>query len=377
MRPDIRIGISGWTYAPWRGTFFPEGLPQNRELSYASHLLPSIEINGTFYSLQRPSSYQTWYEQTPADFLFSIKGPRFITHIKRLKNIGLPLANFFASGVLRMNEKLGPLLWQLPPSFAFDADRLRAFFELLPRDTKSAATLARRHDHHLKHGSWTKIDGNRRLRHALEIRHDSFKCEAFVRLLREYDIALVVADTAGKWPLMEDVTSDFVYVRLHGDAELYVSGYTPEALDAWAAKIAAWSKGRDSPNARLHAASIEKSATSRDVYAYFDNDVKTHAPYDAMSLAHRLGLAPPPPAGPLPHSGPTPTARPRWPGYGSPRSISSQPPGKRGLAKMTNQSRAHSSQPQPAARKRQSPPARPEPTAARSRARKNTMSLNR
>jgi uncharacterized protein YecE (DUF72 family) len=338
MRPDIRIGISGWTYAPWRGTFFPKGLLQNQELHYASRSVRSIEINGTFYSLQRPSSYQTWYEQTPADFLFSIKGPRFITHIKRLKNVEIPLANFLASGVLRLNEKLGPILWQLPPSFTFDADRLRGFFELLPRDTKSAAALARRHDDHLKFGSWAKIDASRPLRHALEIRHDSFKCEAFIRLLREQDIALVVADTAGKWPLMDDVTSDFVYVRLHGDAELYVSGYTPEALSAWAEKIAAWRDGHDAPHARLHAPAFEKRVTHRDVYAYFDNDVKTHAPYDAMSLAHRLGLAPPPPAGPLPHAGPVPTARPRWPGYGPRRSEATVP--ARGSRQRTPVSKA-------------------------------------
>lgn len=330
MPPDIRIGISGWTYAPWRGTFFPKGLPQNQELNYASRRLRSIEINGTFYSLQRPSSYQTWYEQTPSDFLFAIKGPRFITHLKRLKNIEVPLANFFASGVLRLNEKLGPILWQLPPSFAFEADRLRTFFELLPRDAKSAAALARHRDDHLKYGSWTKIDENRRLRHTLEIRHDSFKCEAFIRLLREHDVALVVADTAGKWPLMDDVTSDFVYVRLHGDAELYVSGYTPKALDSWAAKIAAWRDGDDAPNAKLSATPTTRRPTGRDVYVYFDNDVKTHAPYDAMSLAHRLGLVAPPPPGPLPQAGPTPTARPRWPGYGPRRAaVPSRAPAKR------------------------------------------------
>jgi uncharacterized protein YecE (DUF72 family) len=314
--PDIRIGISGWTYAPWRGTFFPRNLPQHQELNYASRLVRSIEINGTFYSLQRPSSYLTWYEQTPADFLFSVKAPRFITHIKRLKNSEIPLANFFASGVLRLNEKLGPLLWQLPPNFVFQPERLAAFFELLPRDTQSAAALARRHDDHLKWGSWTTIDQNRPLRHALEIRHESFRTEAFIALLRRYDIALVVADTAGKWPLMDDVTSDFVYARLHGDSELYVSGYTSEALQHWAAKIAAWRDGHNAPDARLAAAPIEYRATGRDVYVYFDNDVKTHAPYDAMSLAHQLGLAPAPPPGPMAFTGPIPTARTQWPGYG-------------------------------------------------------------
>lgn len=314
--PEIRVGISGWTYAPWRGIFFPAGLPQNRELHYASHAVSSIEINGTFYSLQRPSSYRTWYEQTPADFIFSIKAPRFITHIKRLKDAKLPLANFFASGVLSLNEKLGPILWQLPPSFAFDRGRLAEFFELLPRDTKTAAALARRHDRQLLRDSWTRTDRHRPLRHAIEIRHESFQSADFISLLRQHQIALVVADTAGKWPLMDDVTADFVYARLHGDAELYVSGYTTEALQIWADKIRAWSAGRDAPNARLSGPPVQPRP-SRDVFVYFDNDVKTHAPYDAMMLAHLLGLAPPPPPQPAaPASRAASTARPRWPGYG-------------------------------------------------------------
>jgi uncharacterized protein YecE (DUF72 family) len=319
--PDLRIGISGWTYAPWRGIFFPKGLPQNRELFHASRQVRSIEINGTFYSLQRPSSYQTWYEQTPEDFVFSIKGPRFVTHIKRLRAIEAPLANFFASGVLRLNQKIGPILWQLPPSFVYQPDRLAEFFALLPRDTRSAAKLAQQqHDFRLKHVPWTKIDRNRPLRHALEVRHPSFKTEAFVSLLRQHDIALVVADTAGKWPLLFDVTADFVYVRLHGDAELYVSGYTPEALQNWAEKIRAWSEGRDAPGIPLLAGAAPSRA-SRDVYVYFDNDVKTHAPFDAMSLAHLLGLAPAPPPMPAPEPAAAKALaasvpRTRWPGYG-------------------------------------------------------------
>lgn len=339
--PDLRIGISGWTYAPWRGVFFPKDLPQHRELHYAARQVRSIEINGTFYSLQRPSSYLLWYEQTPADFIFAVKGPRFITHIKRLKNIEVPLANFLASGVLRLNEKLGPILWQFPPHFRFDPERLNAFFDLLPRDTKSAARLARRHDDHLKYGSWTKSGENRPLRHAIEIRHESFRCPEFISLLRRQRVALVVADTAGKWPLMEDVTADFVYVRLHGDAELYVSGYTPEALHRWAGKIAAWRDGHDAPGAALHAPpDAARPAAARDVFVYFDNDVKTHAPFDAMSLAHRLDPTLPPPSAPLgeikrPELA---VARTRWPGYG-PRSAPGQPEpeeaAKRSLPRVT------------------------------------------
>src|SRR5450432_2421138 len=241
--PQICIGISGWTYPPWRGTFFPKGLRQADELSYTSRKVNSIEINGTFYSLQRPSSYAHWYAETPDSFTFSVKAPRFITHIRRLKDIEQPLANFFASGLLRLNEKLGPVLWQLPPSFAYDRDRLETFFRLLPRTTSAAVRLAKRHDDHVRLGAWVKTDADRPLRHALEVRHESFKTPAFVELMRRNEIALVVADTAGTWPALEDVTSNFVYVRLHGDSKLYVSGYTAGALKYWASRVRSWAKG--------------------------------------------------------------------------------------------------------------------------------------
>jgi uncharacterized protein YecE (DUF72 family) len=208
--------------------------------------------------------------------------------MKRLKDVEIPLANFFASGVLRLAEKLGPLLWQLPPSFRFDSERLRTFFSLLPRDTRAAARLAKRHDERLRGRAWTETDGTRPLRHAIEVRHPSFETREFIALLRQHDIGMVVADTAGKWPLIEDATSDFVYVRLHGDEELYVSGYTPEALRMWARKVRAWAKGRTPAGARLLADRLP--AQERDVFVYFDNDAKVHAPFDAMSLAHQLGL---------------------------------------------------------------------------------------
>ena len=313
-RPDLRVGISGWTYAPWRGSFFPSGLVQKRELAYAASQVNSIEINGTFYSLQRPASYRAWRDETPDRFLFAVKAPRFITHIRRLKDCRIPLANFFASGVLALGEKLGPLLWQLPPSLPFDPDRLEAFLRLLPADTAGAAVLARAHDAHLRARAVLTAGRNRPLRHALEVRHASFACAPFVALLRRHGVALVVADTAGKWPLMEDVTADFVYVRLHGDAELYVSGYTPEALDAWAARIRAWSAGGAADSSRLHAPPARGRPKGRDVFVYFDNDVKTHAPYDAMALAHRLGLAAPP--GEFPAAAPAREApRTRWPSF--------------------------------------------------------------
>ena len=287
--PTCASASPGWTYAPWRGVFFPTGLAHQRELEYASRQVNTIEINGTFYSLQRPSSYTKWYEITPPGFIFSVKGSRFITHMKRLKDVEVPLANFFASGLLNLREKSGPLLWQLPPTFQFDPDRLAAFFDLLPRDSTSIAKLARKHDGRLKDGAALTPDANRPLRHALEVRHPTFECPEFIDLLREHDIAVVVADTARKWPPIEDVTAEWVYVRLHGDEELYVSGYSDAALDSWAAKIRAWSAGDDSPpGAQLVGSTLGKKAAARDVYVYFDNDVKVHAPYDAISLARRL-----------------------------------------------------------------------------------------
>lgn len=288
--PEMRIGISGWTYAPWRGVFFPKKWPHKRELEFASRKVNSIEINGTFYSIQRPESFATWYEATPEDFVFSVKGGRFITHMKRLKEVKIPLANFFASGVLRLREKLGPILWQLPPNFAYDRDRLRDFFALLPRNTAAAAILARQHDHRLDGRAWTKSGGRRSLRHALEVRHDSFRNPEFIQLLRDYDIALVVADTAGKWPFLEDATSDFVYVRLHGDEELYASGYSEKALRIWAQKVRAWAHGRLPPKPQLAGPRQAGKKDERDIYVYFDNDAKVHAPFDAIALAKRLRL---------------------------------------------------------------------------------------
>lgn len=290
MMPQLRIGISGWRYGPWRGTFYPEDLVQRRELEYASRRVNSIEINGSFYSLQRPEFYARWYEQTPEDFVFAVKGGRYITHMLRLREIETPLANFFASGVLRLNEKLGPFLWQFPPNFAFDEARFDAFFEMLPRDSDAAARLAQRHDAKVNNRSWTRVDRNRRLRHAVEIRHSSFETESFVKLLRKHNVALVVADTAGKWPLAEDVTADFVYVRLHGDQIIYVSGYDDAALDRWAEKIRHWSQGGEPPGGRrISATPARPRKSGRDVYVYFDNDVKVEAPRNAISLMERLG----------------------------------------------------------------------------------------
>jgi uncharacterized protein YecE (DUF72 family) len=282
------IGISGWRYPPWRGVFYPAGLPQYRELEYASRALPTIEINGTFYSLQRPESFKRWYEETPPGFMFSVKGARYITHIRRLRDIEAPLANFFASGLFNLHEKLGPILWQFPPNFRYDFEKMKDFFELLPQDTKQALSLARRRESRMAGRVRLAIDAVRPLRHAVEIRNDSFLDESFPHLLREHNIALVVADTAGKWPYREDVTADFVYLRLHGDKELYASGYTDEALTRWAARIQAWRNGSQPDDAHLISADPPPGHHPRDVFCYFDNDVKVKAPFDAQHLIAKL-----------------------------------------------------------------------------------------
>jgi uncharacterized protein YecE (DUF72 family) len=286
----VRIGISGWTYKPWRGVFYPTGLRQKDELSFASRQVSSIEINGTFYALQKPSSFAAWAAAVPDDFVFSIKAPRFITHIRRLSEVGGPLANFLASGLLTLGPKLGPILWQLPPSFAFDEERIARFLDLLPHDTKAAAERAKQHEPRLKFPAATDIDTNRPLRHAMEIRHETFRNPRFVSLLRDRNVALVCADTV-EWPRLMDVTADFMYLRLHGSQELYASGYDDRALDDWARRIRAWVGGREPRDAER----IGRAAAARhprDVFVYFDNDMKVRAPADAQSLMRRLHLSP-------------------------------------------------------------------------------------
>lgn len=287
---DVRIGISGWRYRGWRGDFYPEGLPQRRELEYASRRLNSIEINGSFYSLQSAESYRRWHAATPRGFLFAVKGGRFITHMKRLKDVDRPLANFFASGVLRLEDKLGPILWQLPPNFRFDAERIGAFLDLLPRDTASAARLARGHGPQVEPGqAWTATDRNRRIRHALEIRHESCFCPEMVRIARDAGVALVFSDAAD-WPYTEELTAGFVYLRLHGSEKTYASRYDDPALDRLAHAIRQWSRGRQPGDAERITGRKPPSRKSRDVYCYFDNDEKVHAPRDARRLMERLDI---------------------------------------------------------------------------------------
>ncbi|WP_336715992.1 DUF72 domain-containing protein [Arthrobacter sp. USHLN218] len=279
--PVARIGISGWRYAPWRGTFYPKGLPQRRELEYASGHLDSLELNGSFYSLQRPSNWQQWRDATPSGFVFAVKGGRYVTHMQRLRNTRPALANFFASGMLALGGKLGPFLWQTPENLGYDPAVVEEFLALLPRTTTAAARLASEHTDKVKDRSWFEVAEDLPLRHAMEVRSTTFIDERFYEQLRRTNTALVMADSAGTWPMLDEVTADFVYVRLHGKDELYVSGYSDEDLDRWAVKVHGWLDGTGCPDGR-----------GRDAYVYFDNDVKVHAPYNAMGLAERLGPRP-------------------------------------------------------------------------------------
>jgi len=280
----IRVGISGWRYAPWRGEFYPRGLRQADELAFAARLFETIELNGSFYSLQRPELYAAWHDATPPGFVFAIKGSRYITHMRRLRDVETPLANFLASGILCLKEKLGPLLWQFPPTFRFD-ERFEPFLAALPRSTDHAAEMAKRHDARVPRAATTLGGEPRELRHAVEVRHVSFCTPEFIALLRRQRVAVVIADTAGHFPYLEDLTADFVYLRLHGDEKLYESGYTPRALEHWASRVRAFSAGREAENPVRVSPVAAPRLPARDVYVYFDNDIKVHAPFDARTLA--------------------------------------------------------------------------------------------
>lgn len=280
----IRTGIAGWVFAPWRGAFYPAGMPQKEELAYASAHMEAIEINATFRALQKPDSFRNWSSQTPKSFVFSIKGPQLITHIKRLKDIGAPLANFLASGPLGLGQKLGPIVWQLPPNLTYDADRMESFLALLPKTPAEAATLAGRHEDWMKEAA-TGADEVTAIRHAVEVRHQSFAVPDFVAQMRRHNAALVVADTTA-WPTL-DVTADFAYCRLQGAPGR--DGYDEADLDRWAKRIASWAEGRPMTDGALLAEPPEDRP--RDVFAIFVSTDKVHAPRNALALARRLGAA--------------------------------------------------------------------------------------
>jgi len=286
----IRIGVSGWRYTPWRGNFYPKGLAQSRELHYASRAFNSIELNGSFYSLQWPTSYAQWADQTPEGFVFAIKGSRYITHMLKLRGIETALANFFASGLFELGDKLGPILWQFPPMMRFHPEVFEEFLSILPRTTGEALWIACAHDDRPKGRVCLQPLDDFPLRHAVEVRHDSFETPEFIAMLRRHNIAWVVADTPRPWPLYEDVTADFIYMRLHGSTELYNSRYTTEELTRWAALIRSWTEGGQAQGVRLISSEPPPLAPSRDVYCYFDNTDKLHAPDNAQELMEMLGL---------------------------------------------------------------------------------------
>jgi uncharacterized protein YecE (DUF72 family) len=288
----IRVGISGWRYAGWRGEFYPDGLPQRAEMEYACSRFPTVEINGTFYSLQRKAYFQAWHDATADDFVFAIKGSRFITHMKQLNDPAQPLANFFGQGILALGPKLGPILWQFSQRFRFREERLRPFLEMLPRDHERAARLARDHDHRVKDPAIEPCT-DASIRHVIEVRHESFLVPEFVELLREHRVALVVSDNPGVYPVVEEPTADLMYLRLHGAERMYYGSYSDPALAEWAHRIREWARGHEPAHPERITDRKPPRAARRDVFVYFDNDEKTRAPFDARRLLERLNMADP------------------------------------------------------------------------------------
>jgi uncharacterized protein YecE (DUF72 family) len=298
MAGKIRIGMSGWTFDGWKGTFYPEGVPKSRELEYASRKVSSIEVNGTFYSLQKPETFSRWHDETPGGFVFSIKAPQYITHVRRLKECDEALATFLASGLFCLKRKLGPILWQFPPNVTLKDDRFQKFLEILPHTLKDASRIAKNHSPKMSDRVQTDglVEGDYRLRHAFEFRHPSFLRPEFIELLRKHGVALVFAHSGLKSPYAEDLTADFVYARMHGQEERYSEGYAadPSAISWWGARVKAWSEGGQPADA-LCVAPAEPARASRpgagkDAFIYFDTEAKEHAPGDAQALARELGL---------------------------------------------------------------------------------------
>ena len=265
----IRTGTAGWVFAPWRGAFFPQGLVQKKELAYASSRLGSIEINATFRANQKPESFAKWAGEAREGFVFSIKGPQLVTHIKRLKNCEQELANFFASGPLALGAKLGPFVWQLPPHVSYNKDVLSAFLGLLPRTTADYVALAGKADERLKSKPFLTPDGVGPIRHAIEMRNASFDAPEVNALLAEHNVARVIADTAEN-PSRE-LTADFAYCRLQGP--IGGNGYQAADIADWAATVKAWAE------------------TGRDVFAYFVHEDKLHAPANAIALRQAAGIS--------------------------------------------------------------------------------------
>ncbi|WP_374371060.1 DUF72 domain-containing protein [Dongia sp.] len=260
---QIRVGIGGWVFEPWRGTFYPDGLAQKRELEYASSKLTSIEVNGTYYGSQKPESFRKWRDETPEGFVFALKGPRFATNRRVLAEAGASIERFFESGVTELKEKLGPLNWQFAPTKKFDAEDFAAFLALLPK----------------------KIDGLK-IRHAVEVRHDSFKCAEFIALARQHEVAVVIAGDSD-YPMIADVTAPFVYIRAMGTQEKEAKGYAKKALDSWAERAKLWAAGKAPKELEL-ASKDKPPVTPRDVYLYVISGHKVANPLAAMALIERV-----------------------------------------------------------------------------------------
>lgn len=279
----IRVGISGWSYDHWEGKYYPTHLARSQWLAFVSERFDAVEVNGSFYGLLSPDTYRRWFDATPPSFRFALKGSRFITHNKKLADVATPLANFFASGPLLLGRKLGPVLWQLPDRQRFDPVRLRSFTRLLPKDMEAALALARNHDERVEEVELT-IVRNHRIHHAVEARNESFFCDEAVRILRDAGVALAVSH-AGHWPLREEVTAGFVYVRLHGAPATYESGYDDAALRRWCRRAVAWRDGGEPDDAARVTDLAPPPRKGRDVWVFFDNDGAVRAPRDARSMA--------------------------------------------------------------------------------------------
>lgn len=290
----IRVGISGWTYEGWRESFYPKHIKAKDELSYASEKFHAIEVNGTFHSLFRPKNFLTWSNQTPNGFIFAIKGPKYLTHIRRLKDFESPLSNFLASGVLALGKKLGPILWQFPPFLPFSKERFLPFMKSLPRTLGEASYLAKGYSTWLEGRTFLDLSRdlkNYPMRHAIEGRHPSFKSEEFIMMARETGVAVVIGDTAGRWPYIEDITSDFLYIRLHADESKYPKGYTKKSLQYWAQRCGQWANGIEPEGAKnLLPPKITSEKIKKDVFVFFDNDIKELAPVNALSMIDALVL---------------------------------------------------------------------------------------
>jgi uncharacterized protein YecE (DUF72 family) len=260
----IYIGIGGWTFEPWRGSFYPKGLPHTKELSYAAERLTSIEVNGTFYRTQNPATFRKWASEVPAGFVFALKGPRFAVNRRILREAGDSIKRFLDSGITELGDKLGPLLWQFAPTKKFDAADFAGFLELLPQ----------------------KFDA-RALRHVIEVRHDSFMTPEFIALMRKFEMPIVFTDHA-KYPNIADITGDFVYARLQRGKDTIATAYPPADIIAWADRLRTWARGYEPDDLPRVDAAPKFQAAPREVFAYLIHEGKVRAPAGAIALIERL-----------------------------------------------------------------------------------------